>query len=762
MLLVLRLWAMIALIVGFGPAAVAQPQEARFVGSAACASCHASAYQSWQGSQHRAAMQEPDETTVLGRFDGSSFRKGENATVFLKRDGKFIIRADGADGQAGDFPVRYVFGLYPLQQYLIEGPGGRLQAFTIAWDSRPAERGGQRWFDLYPAAGTAPGDPLHWTGLDQNWNYQCAWCHATNLRKNYDQASQIFSTTFSEIGVGCESCHGPASLHLDWAAHPSASQTDHGFAFRFDQRAGVAWKASGGATATRSGPPPSDKEALACAGCHARRQQFSDDPVAAARFYDAFRPATLDAGLYYPDGQQREEVYNFASFLQSRMYAAGVTCADCHDPHAGKTRLAGNALCGQCHDPGTFDGAAHHHHAPGSAGAQCVDCHMPTTTYMGVDARHDHSMRIPRPDRSATLAAPNACSQCHGAKTAAWAAETLTRWRMDGKPGFQTFAEAFDLADRQAPGAADALLRVIADESQSAVARASALQRLALVPQPAAIERARRALADKSPIVRSSAAAVVANADARTRIEALAPLLADETRLVRMEAARALAGDAEAALSAKDRMAFEKALGEYEAGQAFNAERPESQANLAALNLARGRLEAARDAYERALALDKTFAPAAIALAEMARAQGDERSAEETLQKSLALNPDSGPLAHALGLSLIRQKRLTEALESLEKAVSLSPEDARFAYVYGVALHDAGAPEKARDVLLRALQRHAFDRDILMALASYEIERGDYAAASPHAETLSQLEPQDASVRNLAAFLRAMREGARK
>lgn len=756
MLILKRLLIVVAGFVAAGAARSAE-SPADFVGSAACAACHERQHADWSHSQHQAAMQEPAEASVLGRFDGAIFRKDGSETVFLKKDGKFLIRTDGPDGKTGEFAVRYAFGVAPLQQYLIELPGGRLQAFGVAWDARPAEQGGQRWFDLYPNRKLAPGDPLHWTGIDQNWNYQCAWCHSTNLRKNYDPASGAFATTFSEISVGCEACHGPASNHLAWAGQPRKAGADRGFAVSLS-RAGVSWRGEGVATASRSGPSANDGEALVCAGCHSRRQQFSDDPFAAGRFYDAFRPVTLEAGLYYLDGQQRDEVYSFGSFMQSRMHGAGVTCSDCHNPHSGKLRLAGNAVCGQCHAPQTFDAPAHHHHAQGSAGAQCATCHMPTTVYMGVDARHDHSMRIPRPDRTASLATPNACNSCHADKSAGWAVDALKSWGAGTKPGAQSFAEAFQLADAAAPGAQTALTRIVSDAGQSAIAKASALQRLSQSPTAAALQAAQEALSDKEPMTRAAAVAVFASADAQTKRKALAPLLSDSTRLLRMDAARALAGAAEADLSGPESAAFEKALAEYESGQLFNAERPESQANLGALALARGKAAAARAAYEKALALDPTFAPAAISLADLVRNAGDEAGAEAVLRKSLARNPDSGALAHALGLSLIRQKRLPEAMASLEQATRLAPDDARFAYVYGVALHDTGATQKAFETLNRALAARPFDRDILMALASYEAEAGDIAAALPHAERLAELEPEDQSVQ---AFLGALRRQRR-
>ena len=461
---------------GFAPARAEEPQ---FVGSASCVACHKSQYDDWRTSHHAGAMQVADDKTVLGDFDDAHFRKGAADLTFFRRDGKYFVRTEGPDGALADFEIKYTFGLYPLQQYLIELPGGRLQAFGIAWDSRLSDHGGRRWYDLYPDRKLAAGDPLHWTGIDQNWNFQCAWCHSTDLKKNYDPEKATFATHWAEISVGCEACHGPASLHLAWAQGggglTAEDEKNKGFTLRFDQRAGVTWVANPEGTAARSQPSGERKEELVCAGCHSRRSQFADAPRDVARFFDAFYPSILTQGLYYPDGQQRDEVYNFGSFAQSRMHAVGVTCSDCHNPHSGKLRLPGNEVCGQCHAAKIFDAPAHHHHPQGSAGAQCAACHMPTTTYMGVHARQDHSIRIPRPDRTLSLGTPNACNKCHAEKDPAWAVAALKGWGMGEKPGAQNFAEALALGDADGPGAEQALVSLAKDENQSAIAAASAL-----------------------------------------------------------------------------------------------------------------------------------------------------------------------------------------------------------------------------------------------------------------------------------------------
>ena len=495
---------------------------AQFVGSRSCAQCHQREYTEWESSQHAVAMQEANDKTVLGDFSGATFSHDRVTSTFYKKDDKFWVTTDGADGKLADFEIRYTFGVSPLQQYLIELPKGRLQALGIAWDTRSKDAGGQRWFALDPERARAPGDPLHWTGIDQNWNYQCAFCHATNLKKNYDPQADSFHTAWSELSVGCEACHGPASRHVAWASKPAdwqRSDDPHkGFAAGLDQRKGVAWSMSPSGTAVRSEPRKTDKEIEACAVCHARRQQFSDE---GQELLDAFRPALLQPDLYHADGQQRDEVYTYASFLQSRMHAAGVTCSDCHNPHTQKLRAPGNAVCGQCHAPATFDTSAHHHHAAGSKGSECAACHMPTTNYMVVDPRHDHSMRIPRPDRTLSLGAPNACNQCHVDKTPGWAGEAIKSWYPSPKLGYQGFAEAFDLAHRAAPGAQAALTKIVEDTSQSTIARASAIGRLGPFLSPKSLAVIAQALKDSDAKVRMGAIAALANAGPLARLTLL-------------------------------------------------------------------------------------------------------------------------------------------------------------------------------------------------------------------------------------------------
>ncbi len=453
-------------VAGGGYAGAQSPARpaAGYAGTAACAGCHAQEHAAWRGSHHDRAMEEATEQTVLGNFADARFAHAGITTRFFRRDGRFFVNTDGPGGKLADFEIKYTFGVHPLQQYLIELPGGRLQALGIAWDARPRAQGGERWFHLYPERKLKAGDPLHWTGIDQNWNYQCADCHSTNLRKNYDDATRTYRTTWSEIDVGCEACHGPGSNHAAWAkldANSRRSDASKGLAVALDERRGVTWAIDAATgNATRSAPRTSSREIEACARCHARRGQFDDNWHPGAPLGNAYRVALIEPGLYY----------------------AGVTCSDCHDPHSQKLRVPGNAVCGQCHAPSRFDAATHHHHKPGSPGAACASCHMPTTTYMVVDPRHDHSMRIPRPDRTMALGTPNACGNCHAREGAKWAAAAVARWYPERKPGHQAFAEALAAGDRGAPGAQAALASLVTDPTAPPIARASAIPRLVRHP----------------------------------------------------------------------------------------------------------------------------------------------------------------------------------------------------------------------------------------------------------------------------------------
>jgi predicted CXXCH cytochrome family protein len=735
-----------------------RPDVADHVGSRACAECHGREYEAWNRSHHALAMQEAGAKSVLGNFNNARFSYAGVTSTFFRRDGKYFVRTDGPDGKLADFEIKYTFGATPLQQYLIEFPDGRLQALSIAWDARAKEQGGQRWFHLYPKERITRKDELHWTKLQQNWNFMCADCHSTNLKKNYDAASDTFKTTWSEISVGCEACHGPASTHLAWA-HKQGDwkrfDALKGFAFAYDERRGAAWAMSAeSGSASRSRERTTAKEVEACAQCHARRAQISEDYAPGRAPGDGYLISLLEEGLYWPDGQMRDEVYNHGSFAQSKMFARGVTCGDCHDPHSQKLRAPGNAVCAQCHRPDRYDAPSHHHHAAGSKGTGCAACHMPTTTYMVVDPRHDHSMRVPRPDQSATLGTPNACNQCHADRKPQWAAEAIRKWTGHVPGGYAIFTEAFAAASRFAADARARLIRIADDAAQPAIVRASALSRLASDPTPFVVEIASRAQNDGDELVRRAAVGIIAAAEPATRVRYLPRMLADPVRAVRIEAARALAAIPPERIPANSRADLSRALDEYVAVQRYLADRPESHLNLGALHAERGELGEAETRYRQALKLSPESEAAVINLADLHRARGDDGRAAELLREALRANPKAGALHHALGLTYVRQKRPKEALSELAAAVRFAPEVPRYAYVYGVALHSLGERERGIAALELAHRRFAGERAILEALATMERDRGNRARALAYAERLAAIAADDPAGQALLRELR--------
>ncbi len=743
-----------------------------YAGSDACVSCHGKEASEWQKSQHHDAMAQATEQSVLGNFTNAKFTYAGLTSTFFKRDGKYFVNTDGRDGKTTDYEIKYTFGVAPLQQYLIEFPDGRLQALLIAWDARPKKEGGQRWFHLYPNERITHGDELHWTRPAQNWNFMCADCHSTGLRKSYDPANDKFQTQWAEISVGCEACHGPGSKHLEWAATQSPpleqggkggfesaakiplnpafpkgeklNRIAKGLSARLDERRGIVWSMNATTgNAARSQPRANEREIEMCAQCHGRRGQIAEGYQAGKPLLDYYRPALITNPLYHVDGQQRGEVYNWGSFLQSKMYASGVTCSDCHNPHSGKLRAAGNALCASCHLPSKYDTAAHHHHKPASVGAACVACHMPTTTYMVVDPRRDHSLRVPRPDLSVKFATPNACNDCHSNRNALWAATQVKTWYGREPQGFQRFAAAFSAAGAGALDAQAQLRAIAGDASHPAIVRATALAQLNASDNQRAPETFAEALRDRNPLLRLGALQSLANAPLAARVSLAAPLLADPLKALRIEAVSLLASVPADQLAPEQRAAFERAANEYVDTQRYHADRAEARVNLGTFYANRGDAARAEEEIKAAIRLEPLFIPAYVNLADLYRAGGRDADGEQILRDGLKLLPKSAMLHHGLGLALVRMKRADAALGALERATMLESGNARFTYVYAVALHSMGKVEAAIARLEKALLAHPNDRDIVQALASFHEARGESATAKKYAERLRALSEKD-------------------
>lgn len=729
------------------------PAHPGYVGSDSCRSCHNEQYQAWQGSHHDLAMQPATADSVLGDFDNARFTHRGVTTTFRREGEQFIVHTAGEDGRMADFPVHYVFGVEPLQQLLLPLSRGRLQAFDIAWDSRPAEVGGQRWFHLNPEEVGDHSDPLHWTGPYMNWNTQCAECHSTDLQKRYDPDTRNFDTRYAEVDVACEACHGPGAQHLAQLRGEGDGDLPHGgFPVDLAQRGKWAF-AEGEPTARRQGELTHPGQVDTCGRCHARRGSLGDY-VHGKPLLDTHRLSLPRPPLYHFDGQIRDEVYVYGSFLQSRMHREGVVCSNCHEPHSLELRAEGNGVCAQCHRPERYDTPEHHHHPVASSGAACANCHMPETTYMVVDPRRDHSLRIPRPDLSVVMGTPNACNQCHREQSPEWALQALRDW---GKAPGGTADHPARALQQLAAGnrsVVPQLLDLVQGDSEAPIRRAVMLE--ALGEAGVAAEPLTPLLRHDDPILRLGAVRNAASLPPRERYALLRERITDPVASVRLAAAEALADIPPAALPGTEAQALEALFREYRETYRAHTDMPGVQMQLAIFLNQRGDRAAAEDAYRAALTANPQLLAGWLNLADLLRTEGREADARDALEQALELAPDNGQALHAMGLLEVRAGNRKRALDYLRRAAGREDTGTRHRYVYAIALHDSGAEAQALQQL-RALNSAAPGQEnVLLALVSYSEGAGQLDAALAYARELQSWFPDNPAYRQLLGRLQRL------
>ncbi|WP_239113220.1 multiheme c-type cytochrome [Shimia biformata] len=634
----IRVLAMLAVLMTdiIFPAAA---QEARpgqsgagYVGSETCIACHEKAGAAWTQSHHAKAWTKASASNVLADFNGTDYAHDGVFYQFSEADGQYSVRIIGADGTVNEYVVHSVVGIAPLQQYLIETEPGRLQSFDVVWD---VEKGG--WFHLYPDQSLPPDDGLHWSGPYKNWNARCAECHATGFQKRYSPARDTYASSQAEIGVGCEACHGPGSEHVDWTKTSLPAPKGYGFSMDF---------ASAGT-----------QETIAqCAGCHSRREPFgAGNPVPGTPFDDAYGLAILRPGLYHADGQILDEVYVHGSFLQSKMYAKGVGCMDCHDAHSGAPKAEDNTVCTQCHSPAgnpdftsltlkDYDSADHHFHPKGSIGAECKSCHMIERVYMGNDGRRDHSFRIPRPDLSVELGTPNACNDCHDDKGAEWAAAEIAK-RYPNAAKRPHFGRALAAGRADPVAARDPLLALSLDGDMPGIARATALWLLSQVPHKEVADTVAPLLRDADPLVRAGAISVQRGAMPEVRAQRMGKLLDDPLRMVRIEAAKTFLDAPADRLTVNTKASLQKAMAEWRATLQARADFPETHMVLGGMALTMRNTRAAEGAFRQVVRMDPQREDAWVMLARIAMVAEGRDKATSVIDEAMAILPDSAALA---------------------------------------------------------------------------------------------------------------------
>jgi predicted CXXCH cytochrome family protein len=690
-----------------------------FVGTRQCIDCHQKEYDKWKDSHHDHAMEVADKSTVLGDFNDAVFKSHGITSRFYKKDGRFFVHTQGPKGKMGDFEVTHTFGWYPLQQYFVPFPGGRLQCLPLAWDVRE-----KKWYHLYPKEPYDPKDWLYWTNAGQNWNGMCAECHSTNLKKNYDLKTNDYQTTWSDIDVGCEACHGPGSRHVKWAQMPDMARP----------------QVENYELVVRTSGIDSRKLVELCAPCHSRRAILGDYTHAEPDFLDSMLPSLLSENLYFADGQILEEVYVYGSFTQSKMYHRNVRCNDCHNVHNIKLVKKGNDLCLQCHRANEYDTKAHHFHkkkgekgepirsASGKVlfdvgtGAECVQCHMPGRIYMGIDYRPDHSFRVPRPDLSMTIGVPDACTRCHFDKTAQWSDQTITKWYGPGRK--QHYGSIIDAGRKGLPDVRKDLIRLAGDPLYPVIVRATAISLLTVYPGKDTSQAIKLALMDDEALIRRTAVESIASTSQKVMTELIAPLLYDPVKAVRIEAARRLSENPVKRLDPDQEKIFKADLEEYITSMKFSADFAFGRYNLGNLYTALNRPEEAIRNYLAAIKIDDLFYPAKVNLAMFYNKRGENEKAEVLLREVVKAHPELHETSYSLGLLLAEMKKYDSAVVYLKKAAKGMPDRSRVHYNLGLLLQYLKKDAEAEGTLLKALKIEPDNMDYLYALGDFYLKRG--------------------------------------
>ena len=749
-------YALAAGILAVGTLAVNSAGHAQidFVGSEQCSACHGDQHQAWIDSHHGWALREAQPQNVLADFDNVSFDIGGTSARFFRRDGKYYVELAEDGGPPTEYEIRYAVGVEPLQQYLVETENGRLQTLDVAWDTSE-----QRWFHLYPDAIPDAGDGLHWTGPYKNWQARCATCHQTNFEKNFDRTTDGYQSTWSELTIGCEACHGAGGAHVAWARDPDGYDPDQ---FSDADTRGLLVEFLDGTGGQRI-------EVEVCAACHSRREAF--DPhsrIPGTAFNDNFSLAVLRPGTYHPDGQIDDEVYVYGSFLQSKMYANGVKCSNCHDVHSGDLIAEGNAVCTQCHNEdgreefptlplANYDSPEHHHHQTGGQGAECVSCHMPAKNYMVVDPRRDHSFRIPRPDLSVKIGTPNACNGCHEDESAEWAAARIVEWfpASAGKP--RHFGEVFHAAglfsDRETT---ERLINIARNQETAGIVRASAVSLLAQRMNESAAQSLLPLLSDDDPMVRAAVARAFLSAPSSLRARFIAGLMTDESRLVRHAAARATLDLPTDGLSEEELKVVSDARDDFRRSMAGQLDFPEAHMQLGGIALLRRNLPAAKSAFETAVRLDPQLVDAWLTLGRVAFVEAGAESAATILQSAIAANPEVAILRQSLGNAYLEQGRLDASLEALEEARGFEPDEPSIPLDIAQVHLAAEEPELATAELEDARARGLLIPEILDLLTMIYLQDGDSDRASDVARDLKSRYPNYQASPEVQAVLESL------
>ncbi|MFN8257054.1 MAG: tetratricopeptide repeat protein [Bacteroidales bacterium] len=722
--------------------------ELQFVGRQTCIECHKKENDLWLGSHHDMAMDSATDKTVLGDFNNFEFRHNGLTHRMFRKNGKFYVNTSGVDGKFQDFQVTYTFGYTPLQQYLVPFENGKLQCLPIAWDTEK-----KKWFHLgdtvYQNQNIKPDNWLYWTNQAQNWNGMCADCHSTNLKKNYNTETKSFNTTWSEIDVSCEACHGPASKHLEWANLPEGSRPD-------DVNANLMVRTKN----------LDNKELLnVCARCHSRRSIMGDYENSNEDLLNYMIPTLITQPIYHADGQISDEDYEYASFTQSKMFEKGIKCSDCHDVHSVKTLKDDNDLCLKCHRPDLYNSPSHHFHKmeepitgthlinkgkpeyKTGTGAQCVNCHMVGKFYMGNDYRRDHSFRVPRPDLTLSIGSPNACNDCHKDKTAQWSQGYIEKWY--GTKKRPHYGETFAAALKNDPKAVNDLVLYAGNELFPLMVRATAVHFLGNYDDSLSRQAIEKALNDPASLIRHTAIMSYHPVDAASFEKLMLPLLNDPVKAIRSEAAIRLSQVPENQLSEAGKKARKAALEEYKNINLYTSDFPGGNYNLGIMYSNLGNNDLAVKFYQDALKIDNLFYMAKVNLANLYNQQGRNDEAEKLLREVLNENPEIKEINYSLALLLAEKGDINESRKYFIKASLLMPEQPRILYNLALLENSQSNFKEAENYFLKALKAEPDNFDFLYAICTFYLQKNRKIEAQKYAKHIMAKFPNNPAGKQL-------------
>jgi len=724
-----------------------------YTGGESCIECHRVQFDLWKGSDHDLAMAHATDETVLGDFNDATFEfKGETHR-FYKKDNRFFVWTTGPDGELSEFEISYTFGYRPLQQYLIAFEGGRLQCLPLTWNTDKNE-----WYHMvdtvYAGQDIDHANWLFWTNQAQNWNGMCADCHSTNLQKNYDFEADTFNTTWTDINVNCEACHGAGSEHITWAKLPEMARLA-------DESYGLLVQ-----TANLDNVSYVDR----CARCHARRSVFMDFPGYTTDLLDYMAPQLLIEPYYYPDGQILEEDYVYASFTHSKMYMTDIKCNDCHDVHSLKLveeAVKSNDLCLKCHRSDIYDTYQHHFHkkageggdallAKGKvyevgSGALCINCHMTGGYFMGVDFRRDHSFRIPRPDLSITAESPNACNDCHSQNTAHWAAGYIDKWY--GLSRRPHFGNVMAKARQDDTSAIPDLINIVLDELYPVIVRATAIYELEEFNNEEGRQAVITSLSDPESIIRYQAVQSYVPQDLEEMLSLLSPLLNDPVKAVRMQTAYRLSSIPVASMDSSLLREFYESLTEYREVMEYTGEFAASRHNLGSVYQNIGMNKEAEENFLAAIRIDDEFYPSMANLSVNYNQMGKNEEAEILLRHMINNFPQYPDAHYSLGLLLAEMGKYEESLASLKMASELTPSNPRVWYNLAM-LHQYFKDDEAFvNAMNEALEIDPQNLEFLYTLADHYYRIADYEQVRSIANKMIQYHPENPTGKQLLELL---------